>query len=68
MTRASPSVGDREVADCYKVVDANAQGLAFVYFREPADAAEVAKVLTRDDARRIAGNIAKLPGSYDPSR
>jgi hypothetical protein len=43
-----------------KVCDANGQSLAYVYSREnPSDA--MAKVLTEDEARRIASNIAKLP-------
>ena len=43
------------------MVDANGQSLAYVYSRETTDAAHMAKVLTEDEARRIAGNIAKLP-------
>jgi hypothetical protein len=43
----------------YKVLDANRQSLAYVYCRE-GDHLE-AKVLTEDEARRIASNIAKLP-------
>jgi hypothetical protein len=44
-----------------KVVDANGQSLAYVYSREtPADA-RTAGVLTEDEARRIASNVAKLP-------
>jgi hypothetical protein len=43
------------------VRDANKQALAYVYCREPEHAAFIAKVLTRDEARRIASNIAKLP-------
>ncbi len=44
-----------------KVCDANGQSLAYVYSREdPADAV-TAHVLTPDEARRIASNIAKLP-------
>jgi len=35
--------------------------LAYVYSRETKDAAVIAKVLTEDEARRIASNIAKLP-------
>ena len=35
--------------------------LAYVYSRETRDAADIAKVLTEDEARRIASNIAKLP-------
>jgi hypothetical protein len=45
----------------FKVVDANGQALAYVYARDSVEAAGVAKVLTRDEARRIAANIAKLP-------
>jgi hypothetical protein len=35
--------------------------LAYVYSRETTDAARIANVLTEDEARRIAANIAKLP-------
>ena len=43
------------------MVDANGQPLAYVYSREKADDAHMGKVLTEDEAPRIAGNIAKLP-------
>src|SRR5262245_61109626 len=45
----------------FKVLDANGQSLAYVYSRETKDAADLAKVLTEDEALRIASNIAKLP-------
>jgi hypothetical protein len=45
----------------FKIVDANGQTLAYVYSRETKDAADIAKALTLDEARRIASNIAKLP-------
>ena len=44
-----------------KVCDANGQSLAYVYSRENPNDAPMAKVLTEDEARRIASNIAKLP-------
>jgi K+/H+ antiporter YhaU regulatory subunit KhtT len=44
-----------------KVCDANGQALVYVYSREKPDDARMAKVLTEDEARRIASNIAKLP-------
>jgi hypothetical protein len=45
----------------YVVKDANGQSLAYVYAREAKGDADIAKVLTMDDARRVASNIAKLP-------
>jgi hypothetical protein len=36
------------------VLDANGQSLAYVYARETKDAANIAKVLTEDEARRIS--------------
>ena len=45
----------------YKVKDANGQSLAHVYGRETKADADIANVLTMDEARRIAANIAKLP-------
>ena len=41
----------------FKVLDGTGQALAYVY---AADAI-IANVLTTDEARRIAANIAKLP-------
>jgi hypothetical protein len=38
----------------YKVLDANGQSLAYVYGRETKADADIAKVLTLDEARRIA--------------
>src|SRR5262249_9227757 len=45
----------------FRVVDASGQSLAYVYSRENPNDAQLAKVLTDDEARRIASNIAKLP-------
>jgi hypothetical protein len=45
----------------FKVLDANGQALAYVYGRETKADADIAKVLTMDEARRIASNITKLP-------
>jgi hypothetical protein len=45
----------------YKVLDAHGQSLAYVYGRETRADADIAQVLTMDEARRIASNIAKLP-------
>ncbi len=45
----------------FKVLDAAGQALVYVYARETKAEADIAKVLTFDEARRIAANIAKLP-------
>ena len=45
----------------YVVRDANGQALAYVYSRANEAEAMQAKVLTEDEARRIAANISKLP-------
>jgi hypothetical protein len=44
------------------VLDASGQALVYVYARETRDEADIAKVLTFDEARRITVNVAKLPG------
>jgi K+/H+ antiporter YhaU regulatory subunit KhtT len=45
----------------YVVRDANGQAIAYVYSRENEAEARQAKVLTRDEARRVAANFARLP-------
>ncbi len=50
------SVDEQET--CFVVRDHDGQGLAYIYFDDPRAAA---KPPTRDEARRIAVNIAKLP-------
>jgi hypothetical protein len=45
----------------YVVRDANGQAIAYVYSRANDAEARQAKVLTADEARRIATNIARLP-------
>jgi hypothetical protein len=51
-----------KISGGYVVRDANGQALAYVYARNTAVEAMQAKVLTTDEARRIAVNIARLPG------
>jgi K+/H+ antiporter YhaU regulatory subunit KhtT len=43
------------------VRDANKQALAYVYSRDNEAEARQAKTLTKDEARRIAINVARLP-------
>jgi hypothetical protein len=43
------------------VLDASGQALVYIYARETLQEAQHAKVLTFDEARRIAANVAGLP-------
>jgi hypothetical protein len=45
----------------YVVKDASGNALAYAYGCETREQADTAKVLTMDEARRIASNITKLP-------
>jgi hypothetical protein len=45
----------------YVVRDGNGQALAYIYSRDNEAEALQAKVLTKDEARRIAVNVARLP-------
>ena len=51
----------RELEQAFVVVDAAGQSVAYTYFRKDENEARQANVLTHDEARRIAANIAKLP-------
>ena len=44
------------------MLDASGQAMAYIYARDTKAQADIAKVLTFDEARRIAVNVAKLPG------
>jgi hypothetical protein len=43
------------------VRDHSGQPLAYVFFEEKPSRRSAAKLLTKDEARRIAADIAKLP-------
>jgi transposase InsO family protein len=46
---------------CFIVRDANGQALAYAYYEDDPGRRSAAKLLSQDEARRIAANIAKLP-------
>ena len=56
--RFPPPWSVEEQETWFAVRDREGQQLAYVYFDDPRAAA---KPLTRDEARRIAANIARLP-------
>jgi hypothetical protein len=46
---------------CFIVRDANGHALAYVYFEEEPGRRAATRLMTREEARRITANIAKLP-------
>ena len=56
--RFPPRWSVEETDACFIVRDANGQALAYVYFEDEPGRRAAAKLLTRDEARRIAANIA----------
>ena len=59
--RFSPPWTIDDNGSCFIVRDHNGQALAYVYFEEEPGRRTAANLLTRDEARRIALNIVKLP-------
>jgi hypothetical protein len=60
--RRFPQPWSVEETDASFIVrDHNGQALAYVYFEDEPGRRSAAHLLTHDEARRIAANIAKLP-------
>jgi endo-1,4-beta-D-glucanase Y len=59
--RFPPPWSAEETEACYIVRDANGQAIAYVYYEQEPGRRAAAHLLTRDEAWRIAVNIAKLP-------
>ena len=61
MLRFPPPWSLEELDACFVMHDHNGQQLAYVYFEDEPGRRSAAKLLTKDEAPRIAVNIAKLP-------
>jgi len=59
-TAAFPQPGPLKTSAAYVVKDSSEQKLTYVYDEEEAGWHSTAKILAKDDARRIAANVAKL--------
>ena len=59
--RFPPPWSVEETPPCFIVRDHNEQALAYAYYEEEPGRQSAAKLLTKDEARRIVANIAKLP-------
>jgi hypothetical protein len=57
-----------ELEESSIVRDAGGQALACVYFEDNESRRSVMNRLTRDEARRIAANVAKLPAFIEAER
>ena len=56
-----PPWSSEEHSGYYAIRDRNGLGLAYIYFENKGDRRSAAKMLSKDEARRIAANFATLP-------
>jgi hypothetical protein len=59
--RFPPPWSVEDIDAAFVVKDGSGQKVAYVYYEEEPGRRSAAKLLTKDEARRIAANIAKLP-------
>jgi hypothetical protein len=64
--RSPPSRSVEELHGCIIVWDQDGQALAYVYYEDNPVKRAIAKLLTREKARQVAANIAKLPADGTP--
>jgi hypothetical protein len=53
-----------DLAGCFVVKARGGQKLAYIYYEDAPGRRSIVKLLSRDEARRIAAAIAKLPEAF----
>ena len=59
--RFPPPWSIEDIGAAFVVKDSCGQKLAYIYYEEEAGRRSTAKMLTKDEPRRIAANVARLP-------
>jgi hypothetical protein len=66
--RFPPPWSIEDTGTAFVVMDSSGQKLGYFYYEEEPGRRTTAKMLTKDEARRIAANVAKLPELLGGSR
>jgi hypothetical protein len=59
--RFPPPWSIEDLLACFIVKDSDGQALGYLYYEEDSGRRSTVKLLTKDEARRLAVNFAKLP-------